>query len=302
VQNHTKNLIKAYRARLLLPIFILGLYHGSSLADRDDVLYGAYKGDPVTITTPVLNIISLNLAHGRKDGLNQIFLTADTFRKNLREIGARFQQLSPDIISLQEADGPSLWSGGFDHVEYLAKYAKFPYYASARHSSTPLFQFGTAFMARVPMQDVQSVRFSPSAPTLRKGFLVASVPWNPGGRLAQAVRLSLVSVHLDFSRRKVRAKQVRELIEFLESLPGPFVLTGDLNADWTGSDSTVRDLVHSLGLHVYEPHSTSLGTYHSTGKRLDWILISPDLEYEAYTVIPENLSDHFPVSAHVGLK
>ena len=249
----------------------------------------------------MLKIISLNLAHGRKDGLNQIFLAADTFRKNLRDIGARFRQLSPDIISLQEADGPSLWSGQFDHVEYLAEYAEFTYYISARHSSTALFQFGTAFMTKVPMQDVRSVSFPRSPPTPRKGFLVVSVPWNPGGRLVQAVNLYLVSVHLDFSRRSVRVKQVGELIRFLESLTGPFVLTGDLNADWTGSDPTVRDLVQSLDLQVYEPHSNSLGTYRSTGKRLDWILISSGLKYEAYSVIPEILSDHFPISAYISL-
>ena len=279
----------------------LGLYHVSAHADGNDVPYGAYDGDPVTITAPVLKVISLNLAHGRKDGLNQIFLTADTFRKNLRDIGVRLKPLSPHIISLQEADGPSYWSGRFDHVEYLAQYAEFPYYASARHSSTPLFQFGTALMTKVPMQNVRSVRFSPSPPTLRKGFLAASVPWNPDGRLVRAVNLSLVSVHLDFSRRKVRAKQIRELIDFLKSVPKPFILTGDFNADWAGEDPTVRDLVRSLDLQVYESHSTSLGTYHSTGKRLDWILISSGLKYEAYTVITEHLSDHFPVSAHISL-
>ena len=298
--NCVRNITKQYCAQLPL-LLSLGLYHVSANADGNDVPHGAYDGDPVTITAPMLKIFSLNLAHGRKDGLNQIFLAADTFRKNLREIGVRFKQLSPHIISLQEADGPSLWSGRFDHVEYLAEYAEFPYYASARHSSTPLFQFGTALMAKVPMQNVRSVRFSPSPPTLRKGFLVASVPWNPDERLAQAVTLSVVSVHLDFSRRKVRAQQVRELIDFLKSVPEPFVLTGDLNADWTGEDPTVRDLVRALDLRVYEPHSTSLGTYNSTGKRLDWILISSGLKYEAYTVIPENLSDHLPVSARISL-
>ena len=217
------------------------------------------------------------------------------------DVGARFDRLSPHIASLQEADGPSLWSGNFDHVQFLAEHAGFPYYASAHHSSTPFFRFGTAVMATVPLLNVQPVRFSPSPPTLRKGFLAVTVSWNPGRRLEQPVQLSLVSVHFDFSRQKVREKQARELIDFLESVPEPFIVTGDLNADWTGGDPAVRNLVRSLELQVFEPDSTSLATYRSTGKRLDWILISSSLRYEAYSVIPEVLSDHLLVGAHISL-
>ena len=67
------------------------------------------------------------------------------------------------------------------------------------------------------------------------------------------------------------ARPVRELIDFVKSLPEPYILSGDLNADWTGEDPTVRYLVRCLGLHVYQLLSESLGTYDSTGKRLDWI-------------------------------
>lgn len=156
-------------------------------------------------------------------------------------------------------------------------------------------------MADVPLRNVRSFRFARSPPTLSKGFIVASLSWNPDARLAQPVDLSLVSVHLDFSRRKVRAKQVSELIEFLGALPEPFVLTGDLNADWTGDDPTVRNLAHTFGLRAYKPESTLLGTYRSTGRRLDCILISSTLRFEAYSTIPDIVSDHYPDSALVRL-
>lgn len=295
-------LITGYRVLLILQIVFLVSITDNAYADEDNAAYGSFRGNPVSITSPVLKFVSLNIAHGRKNGLNQILLSADTIRKNLGEAGENFRRLSPHVISLQEADGPSLWSGHFDHVEYLARSSGFPYYASARHSSTPFFRFGTALISAVPMQDVLPVSFTPSPPTLRKGFLVASIPWNPGGRLSSPVQLSLVSIHLDFSRRKVRKKQARELIAHLETVPRPLILSGDFNAEWTGEDATLRDIVHSLGLRAHEPNSAALGTYRSTGKRLDWILISSDLEFAEYATVPEVMSDHLAVSAHIVLK
>lgn len=302
MKNFICNSIVDHPLRLILPFVISVLLTNGLQADDIENVYGSYGGDSETVIAPELKIVSLNIAHGRKDGLNQIFLTADSVRVNLREIGATFQHLSPDVVSLQEADGPSIWSGRFDHVQYLAEHAGLPFFASARHSTTSLFRFGTALLSTVPMKHVRSIPFVPSPPTLRKGFLIATIPWNPGRRLTEPVQLNIASIHLDFSRRKVRVRQARELIEFLETVRRPLILTGDLNAGWTGKDPTVRDIARALDLHIFEPHSNSLGTYRSTRKRLDWILISSDLSFVEYTVIPEILSDHLAVSARISLK
>ena len=69
-------------------------------------------------------ILTLNVAHGRKDGPNQLWQSAAAIRANLDLVSRLLTKAAPDVVGLQEADGPSFWSGGFDHVEYLARQGK----------------------------------------------------------------------------------------------------------------------------------------------------------------------------------
>ena len=118
----------------------------------------------------------------------------------------------------------------------------------------------------------------------------------------QTIEVDLVSVHLDFARSAVRTKQAQELIAMFMHRDNPLIILGDLNATWVGKDPTVRDIVRELNLRVYQPDNTQLGTYRSTGNRLDWILISDDLVFNDYVVLPDILSDHFAIGAEIGLK
>ena len=45
-----------------------------------------------------------------------------------------------------------------------------------------------------------------------------------------------------------------------------------------------------------------LATYPSSGRRLDWVLISEDLEFLRHEVLPQVVSDHQAVAAIIGLK
>ena len=70
-----------------------------------------------------MKVMTLNIAHGRKDGPNQVFQKARTIKSNLDEIAEVVNREKPDVLALQEADGPSIWSGGLDQVKYLAEKA-----------------------------------------------------------------------------------------------------------------------------------------------------------------------------------
>lgn len=251
------------------------------------------------ITAPALKLVSLNLAHGRKGRLNQVLLSRHKIRRNLEEIGSVLRSHGADIVALQESDGPSMWSGGFDHVQFLAVQARYPHYVHNSHSSSKFFTYGTAFLSKVPLQDMGSKTFGPSPPTFKKGYTKATVLWNPENGLSRPLQVDLVSVHLDFSRGSIRTKQAAELTTEFAARSRPLIILGDLNADWMDKDSSVRDIAHSLDLQVYQPHSTELGTYASTGRRLDWILISNELRFGKYGVLPEVLSDHLAVSAEL---
>jgi hypothetical protein len=62
----------------------------------------------------------------------------------------------------------------------------------------------------------------------------------------------------------------------------------------------VRMLADKLNLRAFQPEARGLGTYKdSTGKRLDWILITQELEFVDYRVLPDVVADHLAVYAEI---
>jgi endonuclease/exonuclease/phosphatase family metal-dependent hydrolase len=253
------------------------------------------------ITSPLLSVLTLNLAHGRKDALNQMLQKASTTRHNLEEIAAFLSNSGADLIALQEADAPSRWSGKFNHVDFVSEKSPYPCRIHARHAHNRMYDFGTALLSRVPYTDSLSHTFAPSPPTTNKGFVMGKVLWNPDGRLQEPITVSIISVHLDFSRKKVREAQTEEMRAMLPDIATPLIILGDFNTDWSTDESALRAIVANGNLKVYQPEATELGTYKNGKHRLDWILISKDLEFVSYEVPQLVLSDHQPVLASVRL-
>jgi endonuclease/exonuclease/phosphatase family metal-dependent hydrolase len=253
------------------------------------------------ISSPFLSVLTLNLAHGRKDSFNQMFQKTDTTRRNLQEIADYFSSSGADVIALQEADAPSRWSGKFNHVDFIADNSVFPCRLHASHASKYMYDFGTALLSRVPYIDSLAHSFKPSPPTTTKGFVMGQVLWNPDGKLTEAITVSVISVHLDFSRKKVRDAQIAEMQAIFPDIKPPIIILGDFNADWTSEQSAIKAIVENGTFSVYQPESPELGTYKNGKHRLDWILISNDLEFVSYEVPQTVYSDHQPVQATLKL-
>ena len=253
------------------------------------------------ITSPLLSVLTLNLAHGRKDAFNQMLQKASTTRHNLEEIAGFLSNSGADLIALQEADSPSRWSGKFNHVDFLSEKSLYPCRIHAHHAQKRLYDFGTALLSRVPYTDSLSHTFAPSPPTTNKGFVMGKVLWNPDGQLQEAITISIISVHLDFSRKKVREAQTEEMRAMLPEIATPLIILGDFNTDWATDESALKAIAANGNLKVYYPEATDLGTYKNGKHRLDWILISKDLEFVSYEVPQIVLSDHQPVLASVRL-
>ncbi|MDX1253711.1 MAG: hypothetical protein R3201_00395, partial [Oceanisphaera sp.] len=101
-----------------------------------------------TLETDRLVVATLNIAHGRKDARNQMFLNEDQIRGNLLELASLMDRAEADMIALQEADAPSWWSGKFNHVEFLSQNSIYPCYVHGVHASNRLYDFGTALISR----------------------------------------------------------------------------------------------------------------------------------------------------------
>jgi endonuclease/exonuclease/phosphatase family metal-dependent hydrolase len=246
-----------------------------------------------------LRVLTLNMAHGRKDALNQMLLSREDVERNLAEVAALLRDAGADVVALQEADGPSRWSGGFDHVAALAGQANYPWQSRASHAKTWFFDYGTALLSRVPFIDSLGHAFRPSPPSMTKGLTLGQLAWRPD-REAGLIYVDIVSVHLDFSRVSVRKQQVAEMAAVLSARTGPMIVLGDLNSDWSSDDSVVTELAHSCGMQVYQPLAEDMGTYPSSGRRLDWVLITDDLEFLHHEVLPHMVSDHHAVVADIG--
>jgi endonuclease/exonuclease/phosphatase family metal-dependent hydrolase len=258
--------------------------------------------DGVVLETEYLTVVTLNLAHGRKDARNQMFLKTETIRENLLELGTVLNRADADMIALQEADGVSRWSGKFNHVEFLAKNSIYPCFSHGIHASNRIYEFGTALLSKYALQGGFVHSFKPSKPTTTKGFTLDTLNWNPGNVLSEPLKVKFISVHLDFSRRSVRRAQIDEMTKALSNLEGPLVLMGDFNTDWQTEESSLKFLADNLGLKVFEPHADGLSTYGDKGARLDWILISPELNFKMYAVYPDVVSDHYAVAAKLELE
>ena len=248
-----------------------------------------------------LRVLTLNLAHGRKDALNQLLVSRRAVERNLAEVAAMLRDTGADVVALQEADGPSRWSGGFDHVAALAGQANYPWQTRASHAKTWLFDYGTALLSRVPFTDQLDHAFRPSPPSMTKGLTLGQLAWRPS-RDAELMDVDIVSVHLDFSRASVRKQQIAEMAAVLSDRAGPMIVLGDLNSDWSSDESVVAELANRCGMRAYQPMAEKMETYPSNGRRLDWVLISDELEFLSHTVLPHVVSDHHAVVADIGFR
>jgi len=249
----------------------------------------------------ILRILTLNIAHGRNQAANQLLLEKEDIEQNIRSIARMLKKTNADVVALQEADGPSGWSGNFDHIELLAREAGYPWYYRANHAESWLFSYGTAILSRLPVAETIQHTFSPSPPTLNKGFLLGQVNWMNDTEIGSALAVDIVSVHLDFSRQRVRDEQIAEMTEALANRENPMIILGDFNSEWFAEESVVKELAEKSRLSVYQPDAIDLHTYNSK-RRYDWILISDEFAFVRYEVLPDIISDHLAVLAVIKLK
>jgi endonuclease/exonuclease/phosphatase family metal-dependent hydrolase len=268
------------------------IYSTNIEADKTIAIQQAYPDS-------VLRVATLNLAHGRKDSFNQLFVLEDAFKENLSDIANVLRDYWPHVVALQEADTDSRWSGGFDHVEYLASAAGYPWRTHESNAESWLFSYGTALLSALPLTKTIKHTFEPSPPTLNKGFVLAQIDLFSDDE-NKSRKIDILSVHLDFSRQSVRDQQINEMLEILSVRKNPTIIMGDFNSEWLAEISVIKELATKSHFISYRPESPDFNTYKN--KRLDWILITNDLEFVNYQVLPETLSDHAMVIADIRFK
>ena len=244
-----------------------------------------------------LRLLSLNMAHGRKDSFSQFFVSEADIRRNLDDIIEFLKRQNADVVTLQEADSPSWWSGDFDHVELLAREAGYAWYTHANHVDNLFGTYGTAVLSRFPITRGYRIDFNPTPPTTRKGFTLAEIEWHPGNTTDDSLTIDVLSVHLDFSRRSKRIEQIDDMKEVLGQRSNPAIVLGDFNSTWADGERQLQALANSSRLKSHRPDANHLYTYFE--ERFDWILIAEEFEFCHYYVASDILSDHRAVISEI---
>lgn len=256
-----------------------------------------------------LKVMTLNVAHARSTGFHQLLQSRATAVRNLDHIAAVIERESPSVVALQEVDGPSFWSGNFNHLKYLADRRAFYQYVHGKHADGMHLSYGTALLSDMALTDPRAVTFSSVATSSPRGFVVGSIDSTPKGFVVASITwpgneleaVDVVSVHFDASRGAVRRQQAQELAQILVRRNKPTILMGDFNDEWGQAGSILPLLVETLDLNPYRPDETDLVTFPRFNKRLDWILVSPEFEFVSYNVVPDLMSDHRAVVAELSL-
>jgi endonuclease/exonuclease/phosphatase family metal-dependent hydrolase len=81
---------------------------------------------------------------------------------------------------------------------------------------------------------------------------------------------------------------------------------GDMNASWiTGAEAhdALGQLVQGLGLRSYlAPDAGNTYSARHPWRRIDWILVSEDLEFDGYRTLDAVVSDHRAVVAELRMR
>lgn len=290
------------RAGMLLSIGLLGACAGPERYVQPEIDYFGNQSRPALPSATHnknLRVMTLNMAHARGTGINQLLQNSDRARLNLEAIAKELKRIKPDVLSLQEADRKSFWNGNFDHISFLAKKAQYQQAVSGEHVNSTGLAYGTALVANLALNRPESMIFRPEEQaTAAKGFVVSSINW-PG---KPCLEVDVVSAHLDFASEESRRQQAGEIIALLKQRSRPIILMGDFNTGWLKKNSAVRKLANDLDLHAFDPDAeNSQDTFLKQNRRLDWILVSKEIQFLSYQAIKPAVSDHLGVVSDLSI-
>ncbi len=251
--------------------------------------------DPVDLPA-TMKVMTLNVGHARADGRTQLLQSSDQARQHLWRIANVLKRENPHVVAFQEIDTDSFWNGRFNHTEFVADRADYPHHFSGAHMQMGNLEYGTALVARQSLIESRSFRFDKPFARPRKGFVVSTMQW-PG---AEDVLVDVVSVHFDFLTRNQRKKEAHKLIEALSYRDNPRIIMGDLNTDYRPGRTVIPLLEDALNLTTWQPEEQSI-TFPRFQRRLDWVLVSEQIEIVSHEVLPDPLSDHRAVVAELRL-
>jgi endonuclease/exonuclease/phosphatase family metal-dependent hydrolase len=213
--------------------------------------------------------------------------------RHLMPHGARWRNLDSiagcltgfDVVALQESDAGSLRTGYTNQTEYLARQSDFPYWLDqttrrlghlARNSNGLLCRFRPRRVTRHRL---------PGLPG--RGALVAEFGSSHG-------RLAVFVLHLALGQG-TRLRQMRYLARLVNGFE-QVIFMGDLNCDpWSPE---MQLLVRETRLVAPDRDHGTFPSWRPR-RRIDHILVTPEIRIQRSFVPPWYYSDHLPIAMEV---
>lgn len=118
--------------------------------------------------------------------------------------------------------------------------------------------------------------------------------------------ICFLNTHLSFENRKVRRKQLQEIIKYIKESTVPVILTGDFNM--TIYNPLMKEFIEDLAkLNMYRvPIMEKTFQAHRKERAIDHIFLSDFFKIKNYQVIKEEklkyFSDHYPILIEITQK
>ncbi|MBI9051384.1 MAG: endonuclease/exonuclease/phosphatase family protein [Anaerolineaceae bacterium] len=201
--------------------------------------------------------------------------------KSLDRQLALIQEISPDILALQESDSARISLNNNDYVRFFADELGYDSY----YGPTPVNgTFGTSILSKYPLEHV------------RTAYIYSDKDENANAEAEvtiNGITFTIINVHPDGSP-EVDMAFARTLIE--RSKDKPYVIAmGDYNLrDYEEAYQLIDSVYTNVWTSIYPSKISSDGTDMSGENRIDHIFISDDLQARNphYILIPESATDH----------
>lgn len=220
-----------------------------------------------------------------------------------QQIVDALKKIKPDVLTLIEVDTGSLRSRGKDEVKFFeeklklnnfVEKVKYPVQGWLKlfHHLPVLDKQANAIISKYPLTKVKYHVFHEGT----KRMVIEATVKCPKP-------VTFLAAHLALGK-ETRARQIQELINIVNEIKNPVILMGDFNT--FNGETEVNDLLKKTHLRdkiSLDRESIPLTepAWHPT-RRLDYILTSPQIKVNKYSVLHFPFSDHLPLFVEFEIK
>ncbi|HEX9797164.1 MAG TPA: endonuclease/exonuclease/phosphatase family protein [Anaerolineales bacterium] len=210
-----------------------------------------------------------------------------TGRQDPEAIAQVIESSGADIVGLQEISRGWLINGSTDLVHWLSQ--RLGMRVVFQGTSDPVW--GNAILSRLPIQQWGMAPLPRGDALLGRGYLWAEFADAYGGELL----FITTHLHQTDDGAELRRQQATGLVEFWGERQ-PAILVGDLNAE--PPEPAIGVLLEAGLADAWSAAGQGDGLTYPAGtpdRRIDWILLTPDLAAVVTEVIGTTASDHRPL-------